>query len=110
MRGREMATRNGAVAVKGDMIDVRDRIRRFLHECFILDGALEALDNDASFLESGIVDSTGVLELVLFAEEVFAIDVEDHEVTPANFDSVNRFAAYLCRKVAQRGTAGHPGS
>lgn len=84
-------------------MDERARIREFLHDCFILDGELETLSDDASFLENGIVDSTGVLELVLFAEETFGIAVADHEVIPANFDSVNRLVAYVSAKRREGG-------
>lgn len=55
-------------------------------------------DDDDSFLEEGIVDSIGVLELVAFVDESFGVEVEDHEVTPDNFDSVNKLAAYVQRK------------
>ena len=55
-------------------------------------------DDDASFLEEGIVDSIGVLELVAFVDESFGVEVEDQEVTPDNFDSVNKLAAYVQRK------------
>jgi acyl carrier protein len=58
------------------------------------------LSDDASFLEEGIVDSTGVLELVMFVEEIFDITVEDEEIVPENFDSVSRLAAYVRRKSA----------
>jgi acyl carrier protein len=76
-------------------------IREFLRDCFILDGELDELSDDASFLENGIVDSTGVLELVLFIEEIFGIEVADDEVIPANFDSVNRMVAYIAAKRAE---------
>jgi len=56
------------------------------------------LAEDASFLEEGIVDSTGVLELVMFVEETFNIAVEDQEIVPENFDSVGQLAAYVRRK------------
>jgi acyl carrier protein len=53
---------------------------------------------DASFLEEGIVDSQGVMELVLFVEENFNVQVNDTEITPDNFDSVQKLAAYVRRK------------
>lgn len=71
------------------------QIRQFLREFFILGDDLGGLDDDGSFLENGVVDSTGVLELVLFAEETFGIEVDDEEVVPANFDSISRLAAYI---------------
>jgi len=56
--------------------------------------------DDTSFLEEGIVDSIGVMELVAFAEENFPVKVDDLDVTPENFDSVSRMAAYIRRKSA----------
>ena len=80
-------------------MDARTEIHRFLEEYFVLDGRLANLGDDASFLENGIIDSTGMLELVLFVEEHFGIQVEDDDVLPANFDSVNRLNAYVTRKL-----------
>jgi acyl carrier protein len=54
--------------------------------------------DDASFLEEGIVDSQGVMELVLFVEENFHIQVKDSEIVPDNFDSVSKLSAYINRK------------
>jgi acyl carrier protein len=56
--------------------------------------------DDASFLEEGIVDSQGVMELVLFVEENFHIQVKDSEIVPDNFDSVSKLAGYIQRKQA----------
>jgi acyl carrier protein len=55
-------------------------------------------DDQASFLEEGIVDSVGVMELVTFVEESFAVKIDDQEVTPDNFDSVSRLSAFIRRK------------
>ncbi len=55
--------------------------------------------DDASFLEEGIVDSTGVLELVLFIEESYGLSVADADLTPENFDSVANLAAYVRSKM-----------
>jgi acyl carrier protein len=54
--------------------------------------------DDASFLEEGIVDSQGVMELVMFVEDKFKITVDDMDVTPDNFDSITRLASYVRRK------------
>jgi acyl carrier protein len=51
--------------------------------------------DEASFLEEGIIDSTGVLELVLFIEETFGVTVDDREIIPDNFDSVSKLANYI---------------
>ena len=53
---------------------------------------------ETSFLEEGIVDSTSVLELVMFAEKTFSISVDDSEITPDNFDSVSKLADYVRSK------------
>jgi acyl carrier protein len=54
--------------------------------------------DDVSLMGEGIMDSTGVLELILFVEETFALSVADDEILPENFDSVARIAAYVERK------------
>lgn len=54
--------------------------------------------DDDSFLENGIIDSTGVMELIAFIEERFNISVEDAEITPQNFDSISHLADYITAK------------
>jgi acyl carrier protein len=53
---------------------------------------------DTSFLEEGIVDSVGVMELVAFVEEKFGLKIDDMDVTPDNFDSVSKLAAFIRKK------------
>jgi len=53
---------------------------------------------EASFLEEGIVDSVGVMELVAFVEEKFGLKVDDADVVPDNFDSVSKLTAFIRRK------------
>jgi acyl carrier protein len=55
--------------------------------------------NDASFLENGIVDSTNILELIMFVEENYKISVADDEIIPDNFDSVAKMANYVKSKM-----------
>ena len=74
------------------------KIREFIIENFLFDAGDDALQNEASFLEQGIIDSTGVLELVDWLEEEFEINVEDEELIPENLDSVNLLSAYIHRK------------
>lgn len=54
--------------------------------------------DDTSFLQEGIVDSVGIMELVAFVEDQMGVQVEDQEIVPDNFDSVSRLAAYVRRK------------
>jgi len=79
-------------------MDIREGIRSFLTENFLLSGNGFTLGDDDSLLDAGIVDSTGVLELILLIEETFGIEVADEEVVPENLDSVNRIAAYVEKK------------
>lgn len=60
-----------------------------------------SLQEDASFLESGVIDSTGILELITFLESTYEIKVQPDEMIPENLDSVNRVAAFLSRKNAK---------
>jgi len=58
----------------------------------------DSLKDDSSFLEEGVIDSTGVLELVGFLEENYEIKVEDEELIPENLDSIQNICAYLKAK------------
>ena len=75
-------------------------IRNYILGNFLFTDDDSQLQNEASFLEEGIVDSTGVLELVMFVEETFGVVIEDQEIVPENFDSVGQLAAYIQRKMA----------
>jgi len=79
------------------MSDKKAEIKAFIIENFLF-GNDDGLQNDTSFLEEGIIDSTGVLELVTFLEETYEIQVEDDELVPENLDSIDNVAAYLERK------------
>jgi len=80
------------------MTETRDKIRNFIVENFLF-GSDNGLTDDASFLDEGIIDSTGILELVSFIEEDFGIAVEDEELIPENLDSIKNVVTYLERKV-----------
>ena len=75
------------------------QIRAFIIDNFLFGQGGENLLNDDSFLEKGIIDSTGVLELVNFLEETFKIKVEDEDLLPENLDSVNKVVSFLSRKL-----------
>jgi acyl carrier protein len=80
-------------------VTIEEQIREYVVDNFLFSEDGYHLPEDASFLEEGIVDSTGVLELVMFVEETFSITVEDDEILPENFDSVGQLAAYVRRKI-----------
>lgn len=76
----------------------KNQIKKFIIENFLF-GNSDGLKDETSFLEEGIIDSTGVLELVTFLEEEFNIKVADEELVPENLDSINNVSAYLQRKL-----------
>jgi len=81
------------------MSENREKIRSYLVENFLF-GQDDGFSDDASFLEMGIIDSTGVLELVSYLEETFEITVGDEELIPENLDSLNSICSYLDKKQA----------
>jgi acyl carrier protein len=80
---------------------VEQQIRHFVLENFMYTSDEGKLKNDDSFLDQGIIDSTGILELLMFVEETFGIEVQDEEVLPENFDSVDRLARYIREKTGE---------
>lgn len=80
------------------MSDPRNRIKQFITDNFLF-GNAEGLQDDSSFLEQGIIDSTGVLELITFLEEEFGIKVDDEELVPENLDSIDKVTGFLARKM-----------
>ena len=76
------------------MTEVAQSLRQFIRENFLFGVDDRYSDND-SFLENGIIDSTGVLELIAFLEKTFAIAVEDDELVPENLDSVNNVVRFV---------------
>jgi acyl carrier protein len=81
------------------MNEIRAKIRGFIVENFLF-GNEDGLKDDASFLDEGIIDSTGILEMVSYLEEEFSISVDDEELVPENLDSINNVVAYLTKKIA----------
>ncbi len=79
---------------------IEDQIKQYVAENFLFSDDGYTLPEEASFLEEGIVDSTGVLELILFVEETYDVTVDNEDVLPENFDSVTRLAAFIRRKIA----------
>jgi acyl carrier protein len=77
---------------------IEGKIKEFILTNFLFTSDDECLADDISFLEKGIIDSTGVLEIVGFLEETFSIKVEDNDINPDNLDSVQRIVAYVKKK------------
>jgi len=80
-------------------------IRRFVVDTFLFGKGGETLGDQDSLLDRGIIDSTGVLELVAFIEGDFGITVDDDDLVPANLDSIAGVAAFVRGKQSAQGAA-----
>lgn len=80
---------------------IKDTVKTFIIENFLFGDTSYALDDDVSLIESGVVDSTGVLELVTFIEDQFGLEMADSDIVPANLDSLVRIAAFIETKTAK---------
>jgi acyl carrier protein len=82
-------------------MDVSETIRQFIIENFLFEDT-DTLDEDTSFLETGIMDSTGVLEMVSFIEDSFSIAMSDEDLVPENLDSIGGVRRYIEKKHSER--------
>ncbi len=82
------------------MRNLEGEIREFIIENFLFGEPDDDFNGETSFLEEGIIDSTGILELVTFLEETYEIQIEDEELIPENLDSINNVVAFLKRKLS----------
>lgn len=80
------------------MTSIETDVRRYIVDRLLFGRTDTVVNGDTSFLESGLIDSTGVLELVAFLEEQFHIKVEDEDLIPANLDSINALTSFVERK------------
>ena len=80
------------------MDEIKEKIKTFIVNNFLLGVNSGNLNDSDSFLEKGIVDSTGILEVVSFIEESFSIKVEDEELLPDNLDSINHLVNFVQKK------------
>lgn len=77
---------------------IEKQIREFIVEHFLFGEFDDNLKNDDSLLENGIIDSTGVLELVSFLEEIYGIELDDEEIVPENLDSIANMSKFIAKK------------
>jgi acyl carrier protein len=78
---------------------MQDKIHRFILDNYLFTDDPGQLGLDDSLLGRGIVDSTGMLEVILFIEEQFGVKVADKDMIPENLDSVNRIAAFIASRL-----------
>jgi len=79
-------------------MDIMERVRTFVVTNFYVADP-EGLPNDASLISLGVIDSTGVLEVICFLEQEFGIVVEDADATPGNLESIERISAFVARNL-----------
>ncbi|RKX27300.1 MAG: acyl carrier protein [Candidatus Zixiibacteriota bacterium] len=81
-----------------DTATIRNKLRQFIAETFFIGEGSDDLADADSFMENGVIDSTGILELTSFLEERFEITVEDDDMIPDNLDSIDNLVRYLGSK------------
>jgi acyl carrier protein len=81
------------------MRETEKQIREFIENNFLFREDVASLSDTESLLDAGLIDSTGILELVAFLEERFAIRVADAEIVPDNLDSIRKIVAYVDGKL-----------
>jgi acyl carrier protein len=82
-------------------IMIKEKLQQFISDTFIKGKTGTKLIDSDSFFENDVIDSTGVLELVLFIEQTFGFRVEDEEIIPENLDSINRLVTYINSKTTK---------
>ena len=74
------------------------KVKEYILDNFLFTKDQNALANEDSFLNKGIIDSTGIMEVIMFLEEEFGITVDDEEMVPENLDSINNIVGFIDRK------------
>lgn len=74
---------------------IKDKLRLYILENFLFTDDQSELNNEDSFMDQGIIDSTAILELIFFMEEEFSVKVEAEEMTPDNLDSINKVTRFI---------------
>ena len=78
--------------------DIVTNIKDFIVQNFMFGNDSESINPDDSFMENGIIDSTGILELIEYSEETFGISIDDSELIPENLDSLNNISDFILSK------------
>jgi len=81
------------------MMTIENKVRLFIADNFLFREDRGEFSDRESLLDAGLIDSTGVLELVAFLETEFGIEMEDEEIVPNNLDSIAKIVAFVARKI-----------
>ena len=79
--------------------DIATKVEGYIKENFIFENP-NKLERDQSLLDTGVIDSTGVLSLIMFLEETFEVSINDEELVPANLDSIDKIAIFMEKKLS----------
>lgn len=79
-------------------MSVKETLRNYILENYLFSDDQSLLNDDDSFLEKQIIDSTGIMEVVFFLEEAFGVQVSDEEMIPENLDSIDNLVAFVASK------------
>ena len=82
------------------MVEIQQEVTAFIVENFLFGSEADAPAVSDSFMDTGLIDSTGILEVIGFIEEKYEIEVEDDELVPDNLDSVQNIAKFVTKKKA----------
>jgi acyl carrier protein len=91
--------RRGKILATTQQDTIRKELKDFIIELFLMGDEKECPGDSDSFMQKGIIDSTGVLELVAFIEDKYGISIEDNEMTPANLDSIDNLVIFISGKL-----------
>jgi len=80
-----------------DAVRIRKQVRDYLLENMLFSSDQSKLDDKESLLQKGVIDSTGILEIVNFLEATFAVTIKDTDLLPEHFDSVDNIVAFVAR-------------
>jgi len=80
------------------MADIKSELREYMIETFLFGDTTTEFSDSDSFMEKGIVDSTGILEVITFVEDNYDIKIEDEELIPENLDSINNLEKFINSK------------
>lgn len=80
-------------------MDITNKVRAYILENFLFSEDQSLLKDNDSFIDTGIIDSTGIIEVIMFLEETFGIQVKTEEMLPENLDSVTRITTFVNHKI-----------
>jgi acyl carrier protein len=83
---------------------LNDELRQFVTDNFMFGKPSKGFSDDDSFIERGIIDSTAVMELIAFLEAHYRIKLQDRDLVPDNFDSINKLASFVKSRLQLRDT------